>query len=293
MSEITSPIFICNRQFSVADLEFIRQLIQTNPQLNRTALSQAVCDHLQWFQVNGRRKDMTCRDALRRLEKLGLVTLPPPRHQNGNGHWQPALTPATAPQPPLLAPVTALAPLKLQVVTQRPNQRLWNEYLHRYHYLGSKPFAGAQLRYWIQSPHGCLGLLGFSAAAWKIAPRDRWLGWNDAQRVKNLPLIVGNSRFLIFPWVQVPHLASTILARVARQLPTDWQQRHGYQPVLLETFVEQPRFRGTCYRAANWIYVGQTQGRGKMDRTNQHAVPIKDIYLYPLVPNFRQQLTQN
>lgn len=162
------------------------------------------------------------------------------------------------------APTTAagahlcLSPLlTLQVVTQRPEQRLWNEYLQRHHCLGSKPFAGAQMRYGIQSPYGCLSLLGFSAATRKIAPRDRRFDWNDAQRLKNLPLIVGNAHFLIFPWVQVPNLASTILARVARQLPTDWQQRHGYQPVLLETFVTQPRFHGTCYRAANWIYNGQ------------------------------------
>jgi hypothetical protein len=178
------------------------------------------------------------------------------------------------------------------VVATRKDARLWKEYIHRYHYLGYRPLAGAQLRYFIQSPIGLLGALSFSAAAWKIAPRDQWIGWNDTQRRQNLQLIVGNSRFLIFPWVKSKNLASKILALAARQLPADWQLKHGYSPVLLETFVETQRFSGTCYKAAGWIYVGQTQGRGKCDRYNQSWLPRKDILLYPLCIDFRQKLHQ-
>jgi len=162
--------------------------------------------------------------------------------------------------------------------------------IQRYHYLGHRPLPGAQFRYLVQSAKGLVGALSFSAAAWKIAPRDHWIGWTAAQRQTHLHLIVCNSRFLILPWVTAKNLASKILALAARQLPTDWQRRHGFQPVLLETFVETNRFAGTCYKAANWIYVGQTQGRGKCDHWNQNVLPIKDIYLYPVCRNFRQQL---
>ncbi|MDI6782420.1 MAG: DUF4338 domain-containing protein, partial [bacterium] len=147
-----------------------------------------------------------------------------------------------------------------------------------------------QMRYLVYSGDCLLAALGFGASAWSVAARDEFIGWSQQQRERNLHLIVNNARFLILPWVKSKNLASRLLAKVATQLPTDWEQRYGYKPVLLETFVEKKRFRGTCYKAANWIYVGETKGRGKKDRYNLYAVPVKDIFLYPMVKDFRQNL---
>ncbi len=159
--------------------------------------------------------------------------------------------------------------------------------IERYHYLGYTPLPGAQLRYFVSMDKQILALLGFGASAWQVAPRDNFIGWDHEQRRKGLPLIVNNARFLILPWVQSKNLASKILAMIARQLPINWCERYNIQPVLMETFVEIGRFSGTCYRAANWIHVGQTKGRGKLGPNGVQSVPIKNIFLYPLVRNFR------
>jgi hypothetical protein len=167
---------------------------------------------------------------------------------------------------------------------------LWNELIERYHYLKYRPLPGAQLRYVVFHDASLLAVLGFSAAAWKVAPRDRFIGWNHEQRQRSLHRIVNNARFLILPWVKVRNLASRILAAAARRLPDDWRRRYGYEPVLLETFVDRARFRGTCYLAANWIHAGQTQGRGKLDRQHRGLSTVKHIYLYPLRKDFRKKL---
>jgi hypothetical protein len=151
---------------------------------------------------------------------------------------------------------------------------------------------GAQRRYLIHSRDGWLGAVGFSAAAWKVAPRDLYIGWSAAARQVKLHYVVCNSRFLILPWVRSPNLASKVLSLCAQRIAQDWQQAYGFKPLLLETYVDRQRFRGSCYRAANWIHVGQTQGRGKLDRQHQYAVPVKDVYLYPLQHNFRELLCQ-
>jgi hypothetical protein len=227
------------------------------------------------------------------LFRSGLIALPPARAANFIRRPVPTATPATDPQPPILEPVNRLSPLELLPVSARTQRDslLWNEYIQRYHYLGYTPLSGAQLRYFVAIDGRFVALLGFGAAAWKTAPRDQFIGWTEQQRRINMHLIVNNARFLILPWVQSKGLASKILGRIARQLPTDWQQRYGYRPVLLETFVQSDRFRGTCYKAANWIHVGQTTGRGKLDVTHQHAMPVKDVWLYPLARSFRQHLT--
>jgi hypothetical protein len=160
-----------------------------------------------------------------------------------------------------------------------------------YHYLGHKPLPGAQLRYFVYSGNQPVALLGFGAAAWQTAPRDCYIGWSHAQREKNLHLIVNNARFLILPWVQSKNLASMILAMAARQLPDDWLVQYNYRPVLMETFVEKQRFEGTCYKAANWRYLGQTKGRGKLGPAGKQSVPIKDLWVYPLKRAFRTHLT--
>ena len=168
---------------------------------------------------------------------------------------------------------------------------LWiNEYIHRYHYLGYKTLPGAQLRYFVTAADQTLALLGFGAAAWQCAPRDRHIGWHSEQRARNLHLVVNNARFLILPWIQSKNLASKTLALAARSLPDHWQQRYAYRPLLMETFVDTERFAGTCYKAANWRYRGQTQGRGKLGPAGKRSTPIKDLWLYPLNPNFQRLL---
>ena len=175
---------------------------------------------------------------------------------------------------------------------QKSESRLCNELVERYHYLGHKPLPGAQLRYLVSSGEQPIALLGFGAAAWMSAPRDGYIGWTHEQRQRHLHLIVNNARFLILPWVQSKNLASMILANAARILPSQWQEVYGYRPVLLETFVEKPRFQGTCYKAANWICLGQTKGRGKLGPAGKQSVPIKDLWVYPLDRRFRETLTR-
>jgi hypothetical protein len=184
----------------------------------------------------------------------------------------------------------ALSDLCLNHVDNTKESYLWNEYIARYHYLGYNPLPGAQMRYFAVSNGQILALMGFGASAWNVAPREEFIGWNDEQRRKNLHLVVNNARFLILPWVGSKNLASKLLGMAVRRLPDDWNQRYGYRPVLLETFVETQRFRGTCYKAANWIFVGQTKGRGKCDVKKIACLPIKDIWLYPLSKSFKNVL---
>jgi len=271
-------------------MDWIRRLLASEPQLNRVQLSRRVCDELGWLRLDGRRKDMSCRVAMLRMERDGLIRLPPPQKGNGNGRTRPRLTAASDPKAPLSLSASELGPLVFRPVDTPPDSALWNELIERYHYLGYKPLPGAQIRYLVFGRGHLLATLGFGAAAWKVAPRDEFIGWTADQRRANLHRIVNNARFLILPWVTVRNLASRILAASARRLPGDWENRYGYQPCLLETFVERDRFRGTCYRAANWVYVGPTQGRGKLDRHHHGLSTVKDIYLYPLYQGFRQAL---
>ena len=287
---IDTPIRYCGRLFTMKEIDRIRQLIASDDKPNRFKLSRLVCDELGWRRPDGRRKDMSCRVAMLRMEKDGLITLPPPQKGNGNGRNRPRLTTASDPKEPISLPAGALGKLLFGPVDTPEDSSLWNELIERYHYLGYKPLPGAQIRYLVFSGSHLLAILGFGAAAWALAPRDRFVGWTAQQRQRNLHLIVNNARFLILPWVTSHNLASRILAGIAKQLLQDWQKCYGYQPVLLETFVEQIRFRGTCYRGANWIHVGQTQGRGKLDRQNRFSLPVKDIFLYPLHKHFRHKL---
>lgn len=267
------------------------QLIRDHPELNRAQLSRRVCRHLGWYKPDGETKQMSCRVAMLRMQRDGLISLPPPRGRTGPVRIQ--FSAQTEPQAPLTQPLHQLPRPKLSLVTQPKQSRLWNEYIHRYHYLGYQPLPGAQLRYFVTIDAQPVAALGFAAAAWKTAPRDDYIGWNAAQRQRNLALIVNQARFLILPWIRSHNLASWILAHSARILPVDWQQRYHIRPLLLETFVDSERFRGTCYKAANWTYVGQTTGRGKCSTSKQQVLPVKDIWLYPLCRNFRQLLKES
>jgi hypothetical protein len=191
---------------------------------------------------------------------------------------------------PVRLPAGELPAVRLEPLTGRGESRLWNEYIQRYHYLGYQPLPGAQVRYFARSEKQIVALMGFGAAAWKTAPRDAFIGWTPGQREERLHLVVNNARYLVLPWVTSRHLASKLLGLSARRLQRDWEERYGYRPVLLETFVEKARFQGTSYRAANWQYLGDTQGRGKLDRDRQAELPVKSVWVYPLVRNFRRAL---
>jgi hypothetical protein len=278
----------CGRDFSEAELTLIRTLIAEDPRRTRADLSRLACRAMQWLKPDGGLKDMSCRVAMLRMHDDGLIQLPPPRCPRPQANI--LIRAETDPEEPIHLAVHDLPRLQLRQVGDRADSRLWNEYIHRYHYLGFTTLPGAQLRYWVYAGERLVALLGFSAAAWQCAPRDQFIGWTHGQRQKNLHLVVNNARFLILPWVWSENLASKVLGLAARQLPQDWQHRYGFRPMLLETFVEKDRYTGTCYRAANWCHVGQTQGRGKLGPSGKQSVPIKDVWLYPLEKNSNRRL---
>lgn len=279
----------CGRPFTPSDIDLIRTLLAASPPLNRARLSREVCERLNWRRADGRLKDMSGRVALLRMQADGLITLPPPRNAKPVAYQahpdieRAVLEPATA-------PTVDLAELTVDLVGTKRASLLWNAYIKHHHYLGHQLMPGAQLRYFVRAADQVIALLSFGASAWKTKPRDEFIGWTHEQRPHNLHLIVNNARFLILPWIKCRNLASRTLALISRRLADDWHTRYAYRPVLLETFVEKPRFTGTCYKAANWQYLGDTQGRGKLDRLHRNAEPIKSIWVYPLVSDFRRQL---
>lgn len=261
---------------------------------NRAEIARRVCQHLAWTNRGGRLALMSARVALLRLHAAGLICLPPPRNTNGNGlRYRPQ---GHLPPPqPVHGCLEELRPLVCQLVSGKEQSRLWNSLIERYHYLGHENLPGAQLRYLIYGhPSRLVGAIGFGAAAWKLAARDRWIGWKAEQRRRSLDLVLNNARFLILPWVRVPELASHILRKCLGQVPEDFQQRYGWRPVLLESFVDA-RYGGHCYRAAHWILVGRTQGRGKKGAHpvgQQTPVPVKQVWVCPLSSDFRNRLCQ-
>jgi hypothetical protein len=252
----------CGREFSDEELKGIEAIIREDPQGTRVSISRQVCRALSWYKADGGLKEMSCRVALLRMQRAGLIVLPPPRKRNANGKPYTRRSVAGEPKLPFVVAGEALHALELQLVGNRKESALWNEYVARYHYLGFKPLAGAQLRYLVRYGTEELALASFSASAWTLAARDRFIGWTAEQRQKNLHRIVNNSRFLILPWVEGKNLASRVLSQLCRRLREDWYQRYGYRPVLVESFVECGRFIGTSYKAANWLLIGETKGRG-------------------------------
>lgn len=287
---MNSPRTYRGRIFTPHELDVIQALIKEHPHSNRANLSRVVCERLDWRRSDGPLKEMACRVAMLRMHEEGLITLPPPQKHNGNGKPYLRRTLLAEPHSPFITPASELHDLILQPVEGKEDSHLWNEFIDRYHYLRYQPISGAQQRYFARCQGTILALLGFGAAAWKAAARDRFIGWSPGQRQANLPRVVNNTRFLILPWVDSKHLASKLLSMAARRLPLDWETRYHDRPVLLETFVQVDRFTGTCYKAANWTCVGQTQGRGKRDTNHQATLPEKMIWLYPLTRHYRNVL---
>jgi len=276
----------CAREFSASDIQSIRDLIAQNPKLQRSALSRKLCQLWGWTKPNGELKDMTCRVALLRMQTDGLITLPPSRIGvvRKRAHFAP--TAASDAQACIKQPVHEIGRITLRVVSGTGDSRLWNEYVARYHYLGYTPMSGSQIRYNVFAGEQLVACISFCACAWKLKDREKFIGWSDEQRQKNLQLVINNARFLVLPWIKCKGLASKILSLAARQLPRDWQHRYGFEPVLLETFVEYERHKGTCYKAANWVNIGRTAGRGKKSTSHKSLIPAKDIWLYPLHKNY-------
>ena len=281
------------REVTEPDLEFIRELIAAHPGASRRELSARLCAAWNWVQPNGAPRDMVCRGLMLELHRAGHIQLPPVRWVNPN----PFLV-RRRPLPPLLdttplvAPLAQIQPLELELVRRTGGESFFNGLLEHYHYLGYTQPVGEQLKYLVQARGRPIACLAWSSAPRHLGSRDRFIGWLAQARRQNIRFLAYNSRFLILPWVKVPHLASHLLGRVARRLPLDWERVYGHSLYLLETFVDPERFRGTCYRAANWILVGQTTGRGKAAPSKKPNRPIKQVWVLPLVQDFRQRLAE-
>lgn len=261
--------------------------------LSRHELARTICEGLGWVRPNGGLKARECYEYLELLESKGLLTLPARREQRPRGRTSIALTDAGREQAPLEGELSDVAPVELGLVSNAGDRALWRELVERYHYLGHKVAFGAHLRYliWISRPERAVaGCMQFSSAARWLAARDGYIGWAEPARQANLQRVVNNSRFLILPWLKVKGLASHVLSVSAKVVVEDWQEAYGIRPVLLETFVERDRFEGTCYLAANWVEVGETAGRGRMDRKKLASEPKKKCLVYPLVRDFRRRL---
>ncbi|MCK8601040.1 DUF4338 domain-containing protein [Desulfoferrobacter suflitae] len=289
----------CGIEVSSSDLELIEGTIRDCAGLSRTELAYTVCELLGWRRPNGSLKGHECRGFLEKLEEQGILQLPELKANAGKRRSKPKSTEKKlAPAPmTVTGKLSEVGPLELQLVTTSEEHKQWRKWVGQHHYLGYKVPFGAYLRYfvWITKPRPQqVGCLQVSSPAWRMAPRDEWIGWTDAQRAKGLQQIIQNSRFLILPWVKIPHLASASLARLTRRVVNDWQAAYVIRPILMETLVDPSRYLGTCYRAANWIYLGRTTGRGRMDKTHKrHGLEPKDIWVYPLCRKARERLLED
>jgi hypothetical protein len=282
------------RRFTRKQLAQVQETVERFPKLTRTELARTVCEHLNWKTPNGKLKVESCLTLLEKLEAHGVVSLPLRQARQEQQRRIPQLDKDT-PKTPIEAALSTLMPIRLEPVgSSGADREQWKGYLQTYHYLGYRQPVGPHRGYFIvsQASQQRLGCLLFSAsAAWALAPRDRWIGWDLQHRTKLLPLVLSNDRFLIFPWVDVPHLASHALSLATRQIGEDWVRAFGYRPVLIETFVDPTHFAGTCYRAANWQLLGLTQGRGRLAPDQQCRTSKKEIFVYPLQSDWQQQLT--
>jgi len=280
------------RPLNGADLGLIRGLLAEHPEWGRSRLSEELCRRWEWRNAQGRLKDMAARTLLLKLERSGHIRLPQRRGPSPNGRRNRHMPVVAHATDPIRGTLRDLRPLAVSVVAPgSADLRLFNALLARYHYLGHRNTVGENLRYLVRDRHGRpVACALFGSAAWKCADRDAFLGWERAARERNLQGLTNNTRFLVLPWVVVPHLASHVLGRIARRIRADWQAKYGHPVHALETFVDRDRFKGTCYRAANWLRLGATQGRTRNDRAHRIRVAVKDVYLYPLGADFRREL---
>ncbi len=281
----------CGRTVSRQEIDQIRETVNLFPQLSRSELYQTICEHLQWHTASGSNKITACSKLLKKLELWGCFQLP---QKKGKKRSKPkvsiSFSSKTRSGPEISGSLSILGKISLEVIKDKKEIRLWKEYMSRYHYLGeTRPF-GFFLRYFIRSERGLLGCALFSGAAKSIGVRDQWIGWTPNQRLRNLSWLINNTRFLIFPWVNVRYLASHVLGLAASHIKDDWHEKWGYHPVLMETFVDGNHYRGTCYKAANWEYIGTTTGIGLARKSRTYKTTPKKIFIKPLTKDFREKL---
>ncbi len=295
MTGATKPLGFCGQTVTDEDLAVIRRLVGIYGGLSRTELASTVCELLGWQRRNGGLKTIECRQFLESLHDRAVIRLPATRVGRPRGsRTKVNRSEEGEAREPVLGTLRDVTPLAVERVKTDAERALWRELIERHHYLGHRVPFGAHVRYLIRTTRPTpqvVGCLQFSSPAWRMAARDRWIGWDDETRARRLQHIVNNSRFLILPWVRVRNLASGVLSQATRVLNRDWASDYGWQPWLLETLVDQSRFAGTCYRAANWVAVGETTGRGRQDRFHQrHGAAPKTLFLYPLVADARDRL---
>ena len=291
---MNEPLCYRGRTISAEDIASIRRICAQHPQASRRQLSVLVCQAWDWRQANGTWRDMVCRGLMLALERAGHIELPPQRMAPPNPLARRA-KPATdflLDQSPIRGPLRSLQPLAIRQVRRTGEEGQFNGLIERYHYLGYTQPVGEQIKYLVCAQDRPVACLAWSSGPWHMGPRDRFIGWSAAARRRRLHLLAYNTRFLILPWVEVPHLASHILGRIARQLNADWGRLYGHPVHYLETFVDRERFKGTCYRAANWVYLGQTTGRGIKEKTRKVTRSLKDVLGYPLRKDFRAKLCE-
>ncbi len=284
---------LCGREFSATIISQIQETVRSNPSLSRRTLSLRVCQWLDWKAPNGKLKEVSCRKALLELDRRGIMRLPTVKESRFSQSSSKTVSDVRIHVAKLKCRLKEVGEIRIVPVSSRYSKAsaIWNTVMERFHYLGKGPLCGAQIRYLVESPqHGVVGALAFSAAQWRLRERDKFIGWSEEARRANLHRVVCNSRFLIPPSVEVPNLASRMLSQCVKRLADDWMKRYGYEPVLVETFVDPSRFAGTCYRAANWIRVGQTAALATAYPNGKLADGRKDIYLYPIGRNWKKVL---
>lgn len=297
--KMTCPDFpqFCGNTVSKKEQQLVLQIVDQYQGLARTELASTVCELLNWVRPNGNLKTLECRQFLESLHQQHILKLPQKRPRGKRSGIKITLTKATEANESLQGPLKDYRPISLDLVRNDDDRTLWKELIERYHYLGYRIPFGAHLRYFIratQANNALLGCLQFSSPAWRMAARDQWIGWSDSVRGEHLQRLINNSRFLLLPYVHIRYLASHVLSLAARQVVDDWQATYHIKPLLIETLVDQERFSGGCYRAANWIEVGVTTGRGRQDRQHKrHNAAPKRVFLYPLQRNAREQLRDN
>lgn len=281
------------REVTGAEVEFIRALIARHPDASRRALSKLLCEAWNWRQPNGALRDMVCRGLMLALHRAGLIELPPVRQRPPNNVVERyAPSPASIDSTPLQTALSTVRPLEFHQVRRSADENLFEALLGEHHYLGYTRPVGEHLKYLVSARSRPIACLAWSSAPRHLGPRDRFIGWSPEARRRNIRFLAYNARFLILPWVTVPHLASHILGAMARMLPGDWQRLYGHPLYYLETFVDPARFRGTAYRAANWLSLGRTTGRGHNAPTHARTQPVKEVLGYPLARHFRDLLSR-
>ena len=280
------------RNFTSEEIELIQWTRKKYPQLSRTELVRTICEFLGWTTPAGRAKRPQCTSFLEMLEEEELIKLPPKdiSRKRSALTLTPTITEIQINSTPITCDLKEIKPIHLEIARAGTDLQRWRHYVNEYHMLSDKKVFGSRLAYFIKSRETILGCLQFSASSWALSSRDEWIGWNVQDRKQRLQLIVNNSRFLILPWVTVKNLASKVLSMAIKQIQEDWLREYCYAPVLLETFVDTSHFAGTCYKASNWIYLGETQGRGRMDRKRDYSLSRKAIYMYPLQKDFKDCL---